>query len=137
MNLNEFKIKYSDLIVKKADDKTWQDFLIKYYSRVIEDGTWGLIQSINKNNFQDFSKNIIELNEIHDKTKTERLTIEELHTLKSKLLNIESEIIIKINAYKMNIKMQSKEKWKERGFGCIIGITASLIAGIILFYLIN
>ena len=131
-NYNEYKERYAELISKNASNKEWEEFLINYYSRVIEDGAWTIKKWINENNknIQDFSSEINRLEQINKKAKLETLDFEQLHILRLELIEISSKSKNKITLG----KLQTKRIWIERSIGILIGIITSIIGGIIFKY---
>ena len=126
---NGFKNRYAELISKKANDEEWNNFLIHFFKKVLEDAITHFLDKINKDkklscNAQKEKK---ELEEIKEKIILNNLSLIEMHQLKTKINN-NLELIY--NQREL-IKIINKEKWKDRVIGFVIG----LVGGFVLYKL--
>ncbi len=122
----EFKEKYSELLSKKeADGKIWDDFLTKFYARVLEDWAKWMIDVIKsrETSGQSFAEIIHKLSEHIKKLQIETANYTELSQTHKDIEHIRDEARekLKIERY------ERKERWKERIISFILGVVGAYL----------
>lgn len=111
------------------DSKIWDEFLIKYYTKVLEDFVEFLLREIKRNRrrMQLFSVNRNELLNYLRELRTRHLAIQQLANLKDEISQINDEIFEKIDLD----KRQKRRDW----IGHLIGFIIGLVVGFVLFWI--
>lgn len=124
-----FKEKYSQLISKKTSNDEWNEYLKKYYHRVLLDAVGYLHNKIDsrKTKGQSFSKINHELDDHQMRLDTNNLTMKDFNLIRTALLRLDKEIYENIEIEKCN----KRQFWNGIWLGAFVGLILGLIAGIL------